>query len=546
MSRPEQVAVDRRSFLAACAGCGLGRSLSAALGSASVSGQRSRPNVLFLISDDLNDWVLDPEGHPEAKTPHIDRLRERSVNFSNAHVVVPVCGPSRKCLWLGSYPQRSASYGFSEWTKVPLLRDSVPLQQHLGRNGYDVYGTGKLFHRGRGGDFYESYGVPPNYGPWPWKGKGNEKFTAHPAQIPLFEDDLPVNIHRDINFGPLSNVPHWKPDEERGIPGYEGWRMWGKPFRYRGPDDRDRMPDELSADYAVDVIGKEHDRPFFLGVGFIRPHSPLYAPRKYFDMYPLEDINLPPYRPDDLDDCAAPLRDRWPLGFQKYDALINGGGRRLWKKWVRAYLACVSFVDDQVGRVLDALEASPYSENTIVILTGDHGYHVGEKDVLQKWHLWEESTRVPLLIDMPNAPGGGTCDHPVSLIDLYPTLVDLCELPRDPNEGHSGVPLDGHSLRPLLTHPERGEWEGPPVAFSAVNEPHFSDEFHGPHFSVRSRRYRYTLCATGEEELYDHARDPHEWENLAGNPDYAEVKKRLRKELMKVLRNSKVPERFNP
>lgn len=547
MSAPKRKTMDRRSFLGRCGAWGAAGALSAALGGAASTGGGRRPNVLFIISDDLNDWVLDPAAHPAARTPNMDRLRRRSVSFSNAHVVVPVCGPSRKCLWLGSYPQRSGSYDFTRWTDVPLLRRSVPLQKHFAGAGYEVHGTGKLFHRGGGGDFYDSYGVPPNYGPWPWKGTGNEKFTAHPAQVHLFEPHLPVGIHRDINFGPLSNVPHWKPDPDNDVPGYRGWRMWGEPFRWEGPDDRDRMPDELSADYAAKVLRREHRRPFLLAVGFIRPHTPLYAPQKYFDMFPLEDVRLPPYREGDLEDCAAPLRHRWKLGFQKFDALVKAGGRELWKRWVRAYLACVAFVDDQVGILLNALDDGPHADDTIVVLTGDHGYHVGEKDVLQKWHLWEESTRVPLFVRAPGvSEAGATCDHPVSLIDLYPTLADLCGLPRGPNRGGSGVPLDGHSLRPFLADPERGAWDGPPVALSAVNGPHFSDRFHGPHFSVRSRRYRYTLCAGGQEELYDHARDPHEWDNLAADPEYADVKARLRRELMKILEATRVPEGFAP
>jgi arylsulfatase A-like enzyme len=337
-------------------------------------------------------------------------------------------------------------------------------------------------------------------------------------------------MHRDLNYGPLFDVPEWKADEE--IPGAKGWyNENGKELRYIDAGNRDPMPDEISADWAIDVINKKHDRPFYLGVGFIRPHSPLYAPKKYFDMFPIEDIQLPPYLKDDLKDCAPVLRDRWQWGYKKYEALIAAGGERAWKEWVQAYLACMAFVDDQIGRVLDALENSAHSDNTVVVLTADNGYHVGEKDCIQKWHLWDESTRVPLFIHAPGFKGQGqTCDHPVSLIDLYPTLNDLCSLPPEPNKGRSDKPLAGYSLRTFMEDPKREDWDGPTVAFMGIR-----DGKERPHFSVRSRRYRYTLCGNGQEELYDHKNDPHEWTNLAGNSEYEDVKKKLGKELTSIL-----------
>ncbi len=500
-----------------------------------------RPNVLFIICDDLNDWALHPPGHPRAKTPNMDRLRERSVSFTNAHAVVPVCGPSRKCLFSGLYPQTLDNYDFARWQSVPVLRNCVPLPLHFRNCGYNTYGTGKLLHEGAGGDFYTAYGIGPNYGPWPWMGKGNPFNTPHPAQYRTWIKHLPIQMHRDLNYGPLSRVPHWKKEAIPGIPGAKGWfDEGGEPFRYANDADRDKTPDELSAEWSVDILNRKHDRPFFLGVGFIRPHTPLYAPKKYFDMFPLEEIQLPPYIRNDLDDCAPVLRDRWQWGYRKFDALIQSGGEQAWKEWVQAYLACISFVDDQVGEVLRALDGSRYSKNTIVILTGDHGYHVGEKDCIQKWHLWDESTRVPLLVHVPDSRGNGqTSDHPVSLIDIYPTLVDLCGLTKDPHRGRSDTKLQGNSLRPLLENPGRLEWDGPSVALMAIRDGNAN-----PHFSVRSRRYRYTLCGNAEEELYNHENDPNEWTNLAGKPEYAETKKSMRKELMAALGATSIPTGF--
>jgi len=202
----------------------------------------------------------------------------------------------------------------------------------------------------------------------------------------------------------------------------------------------------------------------------------------------------------------------------------------------------MAFVDEQVGRVLEALDASGCRDNTIVVLTADNGYHVGEKDCLQKWHLWDESTRVPLFIRVPGArQKQAACAHPVSLIDVYPTLADLCNLPPQPNEHGSKIPLGGHSLRPLLENPENGTWTGPSAVLTGIR-----DGTESPHFSVRSRRYRYTLCGNGEEELYDHQPDPHEWTNLAGHSQYLEVQQQLRADMMEVFRATRIPEGFTP
>ena len=504
--------------------------------------KRNRPNVLFIICDDLNDWALHPPGHPKTKTPSMDRLRQKSVSFTNAHVAVPVCGPSRKCLFSGLYSQTIDEYGFATWKSVPLLTGCVPLPLHFRNNGYDSYGTGKLLHEGAGGDFYTAYGIRPDYGPWPWLGKGPVSNTPGPTQYEEWKKHLPVHMHRDLNYGPLSDVPQWKAGAF-GKPGAKGWYYENaKPFRYVDSNDRDKMPDEISAGWAVDILKKKHESPFYLGIGFIRPHTPLYVPKKYFDMFPIEDIQLPPYMKDDLKDCASALRERWQWGYDKYEALIKAGGEKSWKEWVQAYLACMAFVDDQIGEVLDALDKSGHVDNTIVVLTGDNGYHIGEKDCIQKWHLWEESTRVPLFVHVPGSKENGrSCDHPVSLIDMYPTLTDLCGLSGDPNKGRSNKPLDGYSLRPFLENPESQNWDGPSVALMAIRDKNAS-----PHFSVRSRQYRYTLCGNGQEELYDHEKDPNEWTNLAGNTEYEKTKTQLRKELMSILSTTTMPKKFMP
>jgi len=501
----EMKRITRRSFVKSL-GAGAGALACSSFARAD-SQKAGKPNVLFIMYDDMNDWVLHPAGHPRTVTPNLDRLRRQSVNFLNAHVVVPVCGPSRKCLFSGLYPQTLNNYDFARWAKVDSLKGCVPLPLHFRNNGYDSYGTGKLLHEGAGGDFYTAYGIGPDYGPF------RETFEQWEAQ---WKDYLAAEwrtktMRHDISYGPYTETV--------------------------------KMPDEISAEWAVDVLKKKHDRPFYLAAGFVRPHTPLHVPRKYFDMFPLKDIDLPPYLKNDLDDCAPSLRNRWQFGFEKYRALSRAGGEKSWKEWIQAYLACTAFADEQAGKLLDALEASPYCGNTIVVLTADNGYHIGEKDCIQKWHLWDESTRVPLFIRVPgSAQTDRTCDHAVSLIDIYPTLVDLCGLPENPNRDTSCKPLEGHSLRPLLEDPGKETCDKhPPVALTGIR-----DGNNTPHFSVRSRQYRYTLCGNGEEEFYDHDNDPNEWKNLAADPKHSETRKKLRSEMMKIFRSTRMPEGFAP
>jgi arylsulfatase A-like enzyme len=356
------------------------------------------------------------------------------------------------------------------------------------------------------------------------------------------------------SFGSIDNVPEILPDKENGIDGYKGWILikGRKPFRYNTEEDRDPLPDEVNANFGIDVLQQDHDEPFLITLGIIRPHAPWHAPQSYFDMFPLDEIKKPPYLENDLDDCAEEL---WK--FETDDGKVAGNFERLlgygmyrfnalqdsyegdegWRRWMQAYLACVAFADAQIGRVLDALDQSQYADNTIVVVTSDHGFHMGEKDQIMKRTVWDESTRVPLIIRMPDGRNKGKeSNHPVGLIDLYPTLVDLCGLTEDTyREG--GRPLDGHSLRPFLNDPENESWDGPDVALSAIeagvpvknNVPANVDD---QHFSVRSKDWRYTLTRKGDEELYDHRTDPNEWNNLADDPAFSEVKATLNKSLL--------------
>jgi arylsulfatase A-like enzyme len=447
-------------------------------------------------------------------------------------------------LWTGIYPHKSGILGYDQsnytWRDSPVLRDAVTLFEHFSANGYEVYTTGKVFHNNHhtaeliwGLSGKEAFAANSTFGPFPWNGKTR---VEHPSM------KVPWGLTRFEIFAPLSDVPHVLPAPEAGIPGYKGWHLWNKPFRYNGPDDRDLMPDEKSAKWAFEKLKEDHENPFVLTVGFMRPHTPWIAPDEFFGMHPLDSIQLPPYLSNDLEDCG-PLN---PYNFDDQPGTRNRFRRLIaayldnegWKRAVQGYLACVSFVDHQVGKVLDALQASKYSDNTIIIFTSDHGFHLGEKNHLHKNTVWEESTRVPLIIKTPGntSHSNQICHQPVSLIDLYPTLIDLCELPPAPNKHGNKMELDGTSIKELLMNPKDGMLSGREVVLTAVtgiSEVNIGD-IASPdeqHFSVRSQNYRYVRWADGFEELYDHRNDPHEWYNQAKNEEYQKIKRRLKQQM---------------
>lgn len=280
------------------------------------------------------------------------------------------------------------------------------------------------------------------------------------------------------------------------------------------PDEPEaEMSDSQAADWTVERLQRKHTKPFILMVGFLRPHVPWYVPKKYYDKYDRDKITLPPYKKDDLNDVPQAARDTINDGYPRTEWAIE---TNQWKDIVHSYLASITFVDSKVGQVLDALEASPYRDNTIVILWSDHGYHLGEKNTFQKHTLWELSACAPLIIKMPKNYQGktttGQCDRIVSLIDIYPTLLDICNLP--PNDK-----VVGRSLKPLLENPKK-EWNHPALTYRKNGGK-----------SMRYGKYRYIEYGDGSMELYDHAKDPNEWTNLAPNPEHAEALKAMKKKL---------------
>lgn len=550
--------MNRRNFLkiaAAGAACSLAPKSFARANETTVVGPK-RPNVLFLICDDLNAVINPVGGHPQVHAPNIRRLMERGTCFLNAQTNCPLCAPSRASLFTGLYPHTTGDFGYKQgerpWRKNPVMRDCVTMFGHFRANGYRVYGAGKLMHDGQedlpsfespdGGTRYRGVG---GHGPYPWDGRDvtRKDGVPHPRLPKGFAMASDGRTKWDSNFGPIEHL-----GDEFGPNG--GWILRGKPWRFESEDDRDRLPDERVADFGERVLGEAREEPFFLGLGFYRPHTPLHAPKRYFDLFPLDTLEPMRARADDLADCARILGvegafGTHPVGFGKYDEIMRAGGARLLLRWTQAYLACVAAVDDQVGRVLDALARSPAADNTLVVLTSDHGYHMGQKKQVFKNSPWEEANHIPMIVAGPGVAAGRQCAQPVSNIDLFPTLVDYCGLPKNPNHATHGVPLDGHSMRPLMQQTP-AEWTGPKIALSAVaaREPLKPNEPGDPErqfYSVRSERYRYIICPNGEEELYDHAADPHEWTNIAADPDHASAKKELREAWRALLEKSRRP-----
>ncbi|MEX0326398.1 MAG: sulfatase [Puniceicoccaceae bacterium] len=500
----------------------------------------SRPNVVFIICDDLNDYVGHLGGHPQALTPHIDTLAETGSSFIRAYSNNPICAPSRASFLTGIYPHTSGNFGFKRWYENDVLINSKTMMEHFADNGYHVAGAGKVMHHYRA-SVWPEFGTRGNAGPFPWDGT---EAVGHPSVPEPFRS---VGL-RDGSFGTLADVPF------AGEAG-KGWSYSPSgysPFYYNTEEDRSLLYDEVNAQWAADKIagyateqaGNPNAAPFFLTVGFMRPHTPMFAPQKYFDMFPLESLQLPVILPADAEDTH--FRDIYPdtvKGLAYYTKLsesyptIEEGLRR----FTQAYLACTAFVDDQIGVVLDALDAHGLADNTIVILTSDHGWNLGEKEYLFKNSPWEESDRVPLLIRAPGvSQSGGRPAAPVSLIDLYPTLVDLRGLEGDTRKNGSGRPLDGFSLRPFLGNPENRDWAGPDVALTMLQ--HVSDPRNPQpaeagtnplyqNYSLRSEDFRYIRYNDGVEELYDHRTDPYEWENLAGDVSHTTTLEAFREKL---------------
>jgi len=480
-----------------------------------------KPNVLFIMVDDLNDNIGILGGHSQAKTPNMDRLAQSGASFIQAYTNAPMCGPSRASLFTGVYPHHSNNYFQAPWFKNEVLNNTRTMMEQFKTAGYQVMGTGKIMHHNKK-EIWTHFEHEADYTPTPFDG---EKQVPHP--------DVPAPFSNigwvDGSLGPLINLEGRTTKDGKPLHWTTGNAKTGfTPMRYINDDDRDPTPDERNARWTANKIkelaASDSQEPFFLALGFLRPHTPLLAPQKYFDRFPLENLELSVIKKDDEGDTylkAAYQGEVFTLkiGRQMFNAIgeAYGSPELGLKKWTQAYLACVAAVDDNIGQVLDALKESGLEKNTIVILASDHGFHMGEKDWLYKNSLWEESTRIPLMIRVPNiTKAGSQVQYPVSLIDVYPTLLDLCGLSTQTTKNEKGHPLDGHSMRSLLENPAAQSWQGARAALTVVYADEvYKDDPEMHHYAIRTQRYRYILYNNGMEELYDHDNDPYEWHNLA-------------------------------
>jgi choline-sulfatase len=459
---------------------------------------KEKPNILFIAMDDLNDWAGFLDWHTEMKihTPNLDRLAASSMVFTNAHTPAPACAPTRAAILTGVHHARSGTQNVywgdgPKWREFDALKNVVTLEQFFKNKGYKTLGAGKIYHSQAPPWTPTSQVEPAN-----WDFYYPSPYISHPYQIRAPEE---VIYPEDVD------------NENRPGGGANGWWTWGA---IPVPDEK--MADYHVVDWANYQLNQQHDNPFFLAVGTWKPHDPWEVPQKYFDMYPLEDIVLPERKKDDLEDAFDHGR-RWIMKW----VLDN----QQWEKIIQSYAASITFSDAMVGRLLDALEKSAYADNTIVVLWSDHGMHMGEKDNIEKFTLWERSTRVPLLISVPDMTlEGKRCEQPVSLMDLYPTLVDLTGYEQPSH-------LDGKSLLPQLKDPTA---ETKPVISSYwFNNPRQTNT---SGHAVRSMRYRYIFYPEiNLEELYDHQQDPNEWDNIAYKKENEQVIAAHRKALAEIL-----------
>ncbi len=448
----------------------------------------SRSNVLFISIDDLNDWIEPLGGHPQARTPNLKRFAEESVNFTHAYCPSPACCPSRTAIMTGLAPYTSGVYSnYQDWREV--IKNYKSIGKYFRENDYYSAGAGKIFHY---------HMVDPSCWDKYW-----------PSQTKNMPDEYLPQKHKP-NYDPERNIYNTV-----NMPEFEN--MY-KMFDWASLDiDDSLMGDYQSVEWVSKQLREEHNRPFFLACGIYRPHVPWYVPKKYFDMFPLETIRLPKVLQNDLDDVSERVRDIAHRAGNYHKHVLKAGQ---WKKAVRGYLASIAFADAMLGRLLNALENSKYSDNTVVVVWSDHGWQLGEKEHWRKFALWENVLRSVLMIRVPKgtiglpegSKNGTPCNRIVSLQDIYPTLVSLCGLERRND-------IDGNSLVPLLKNP-KATWEIP-----AVTTYDFSE------FSIRTERFRYSVYIDGSEELYDHTKDPEEWTNLATDTKYAKIKRQLRKHI---------------
>jgi len=408
------------------------------------------PNVLFIAVDDLNAWVRHLKVNSQARTPNIDRLAARGVTFTHAYCAAPACKPSRTSLMSGLRPWTTACY--TNGSQGDFIPEGASLNAQFLKAGYNVVGAGKVYH----GSFHP------------------DEWTEYMSK-----------------------------EEVKGLPRPGGNEGFLEPLKTELKDED--LPDWHTVNWCIKQLEAKHDKPFFIACGLIKPHLPFAVPRKYYDMFPRDSIQLPPYREDDLEDIP-PAGVKMALKEGDHEKILAAGR---WKDAIQSYLASCAYTDMNIGRLLDALDKSPAHDNTIVVLWGDHGWSFGEKNHWRKFALWEEPTHAPLIWVAPGVTQPGSiCDRTVDFMTIYPTLCDLAHLPIPQH-------VEGPSAISLLRDP-KSAWPHPAIS-----------TYDYQNHAIRSEGWRYIRYADGGEELYDESKDPYEWTNLAANPELAPVKKEL-------------------
>lgn len=423
---------------------------------------KKSPNILMICIDDLNDF-LGCTGNIDAITPNIDRLALNGTLFTNAHCQAPLCGPSRASILTGLRPSSTGIYGMINDDDLQQANDrtrsTVFLHQYFKNAGYYLMGVGKIFHQHAPQGLLDESGGGSKYGP------------------------------------ALAKRKNW---DKKGTA--TDWAAY--------PERDDQMPDDAAVKWAVDRLNKDYDKPFFLSVGFIRPHVPWYVPQKWFDLYDPAKLRLPPFLKNDLADLppiSAQVNSFSPMPTTEWAIETNQ-----WRDIIQAYLACVSYTDNNVGTVMKALQESDHANNTIVVLWSDHGYRLGEKNTFAKQCLWDRATKAPLIFYGPGIPKNQKIDQPVELLSLYPTLTDLSGLPRNPQN-------EGPSLETFFRNPN-AKWNHHALTTWGRNN-----------HAIKTKDYRYIHYEDGAEELYAIKTDPNEWHNLAGDAKYTKKIQELKK-----------------
>jgi arylsulfatase A-like enzyme len=457
-----------------------------------------KPNVLLISIDDLNNWVEYLGGHPQVKTPAMNRLAERGIAFTDAHCSSPLCMPSRTAILTGLSETRTGVYTNGDKFKY---KEYKLLPQYFADHGYVTYGAGKIHHKKINDKMFQHALTTGQR----WSPFDSKDVSYTKQELPSKDTDNPRHVIANGPGGKSYVLPFNRMSSERYPKDPKGesfdWASFDLPDQAFG--------DGVITTWALEKL-KEHkeDKPFFMAVGYYRPHIPLYAPKKYFDLYPLESIRLPKVLEDDLSDIPEPGKER------ALSAVTAGTHQHVvkhkqWKNAVQAYLACVSFIDSQIGKLLDYLDKSPYAKNTIVVLYSDHGWHLGEKRAWGKLTGWFHSTNTPFIICPPGSQMKSRCREPVSLLDVYPTLIDMAGLPKRE--------LDGVSLAPLLKNPA--------LKTKRVIKTHFKKG----NYALSSNEWRLIHYREGGEELYNIKKDPLEFENLIGKPEHRSVIEELKK-----------------